>query len=157
MVRGVISGSRKYLRRVRPVPTQALFDSEADPRDTTNLWRDDLESRARLASRLDSYLAQRTSGIHLRILNEPGREPASGEAVLRTAGRFVDVSGSLLEDGSTATGLVYTYSVKEGRSLYGIPPRAGTSAHSTGRRASGSTRSGSGTGASGTMSWIPSR
>ena len=99
VVRGVISGSRKYLRRVRPVPTEALFDIEADPRDTTNLSRDDRESRARLAARLDSYLAQRTSGIHLRILNEAGREPASGEAVLRTTGRFVDVSGSMLEDG----------------------------------------------------------
>jgi arylsulfatase A-like enzyme len=96
-MRGVFAGSQKYLRRLRPAADEMLFDIEGDPGETLNLAELQVESRSRLAGRLDVYLATRSSGVHLRILNDHSRQSVGCEAVLSTTGRFIEVSGQLLE------------------------------------------------------------
>jgi hypothetical protein len=52
-----------------------------------------------LAPVLEAYLSEKSSGIHLRIVNDFPRPPVGCEARLHTTGRFVEVSGIRLEGG----------------------------------------------------------
>ena len=97
LIRGVVSGRHKYLRRTRPAPDEALFDLERDPTETAGGARAAAGPRARLGAALDAHLARRSSGIHLRIVQHAHGDPVGCEAVLTTTGRFVDVAGVRLE------------------------------------------------------------
>jgi arylsulfatase A-like enzyme len=99
VVRGILSESQKFLRRVRPTRGEALFHLERDPVERKNLAGMQSEARAELAARLDARLAERSRGVHLRILNDLDAGPVGCRAVLHTIGRFTEASGSHLEDG----------------------------------------------------------
>lgn len=97
LVRGVLSGPHKYLRRLRPNPSESLFDIEQDPAETEDLASEHPDVRLRLAASLDAYLARKSSGIHLRIVNDVEANPAGCEVLLQTTGHFVEVSAVRLE------------------------------------------------------------
>lgn len=99
MMRGVMSGSRKYLRRSRPRASESLYDLELDPSELQNLAGGRTVLRERMAANLDAYLGRRSSGIHLRIVNAPAGDPADCGALLETTGRFVEISAVRLEEG----------------------------------------------------------
>lgn len=97
LMRGVLSGPYKYLRRARPIASESLFNIDEDPFEEVNLAVSDPDSRSRLAATLDARLASTTSGVHLRILSGLVGPPVGCEAILATTGRFVEVSAPLLE------------------------------------------------------------
>ncbi len=97
LVRGVVSGSYKYLRRSRPTASEELFELDRDPDETENRADTDGPARQRMAASLDAHLAQRTSGVHLRVVSSPMSEALDCEVVLQTTGRFVDVEAVRLE------------------------------------------------------------
>jgi arylsulfatase A-like enzyme len=101
LVRGVLGGSHKYLRLLRPIASESLYDLERDPAETDNLAGVQTDSRMRLAATLDAYLSTKSSGIHLRIVNDFARDPVGCEVRLHTTGRFIDVSGVRLEAGDS--------------------------------------------------------
>ena len=97
LVRGVLSGSKKYLRRSRPAASETLFDLDRDPGETRDLAASEDESRSYFEALLDTHVAVHSSGIHLRIVNDLAPRPVGCEVVLRTEGRFVDVAPIRLE------------------------------------------------------------
>lgn len=97
LVRGVLSGPHKYLRRSRPTASESLYDIDHDPAETQDLASVHSDLRQRLGASLDAYLAKRTSGIQFRVVNDAAGEPSDCEVVLQTNGRFNDVSGVRLE------------------------------------------------------------
>ena len=97
LVRGVLGGPYKFLRRSRPIASESLYDIEQDPAETQDLASLGPDSRLRLGASLDAYLAARSSGIHLRVVNDPTGDPVGCAMLLRTKGRFVEVSGVRLE------------------------------------------------------------
>jgi arylsulfatase A-like enzyme len=97
LVRGVVSGSDKYLRRIRPEPEELLFDLGRDPGETDDLAARAGDRVARLSEALDAELARRSTGVHFRVWNDLGEKPNRCRTLLRTDGRFVDVSPHLLE------------------------------------------------------------
>lgn len=99
VIRGVMRWPLKYLRRVRPDEEELLFDVETDPQEKEDLTELDAKSRRRLAAALDRRLARTSSGVHLQILNGIRAPARDCQAVLRTTGRFVEVSGADLEAG----------------------------------------------------------
>ncbi len=99
LMRGLLAGPHKYLRRSRPSASEALFDLEQDPSEIENLARARAGTRERMAASLDAYLGRRSSGIHLRIVSEPDADAAGCEAHLETEGRFSDVAAVRLEPG----------------------------------------------------------
>jgi hypothetical protein len=99
LVRGVLSGSHKYLRRSRPIVSESLYDIERDPAETRDLASVQADPHRRLAAVLEAYLGEKSSGIHLRIVSDFPRRPVGCEARLHTTGRFVEVSGVRLEAG----------------------------------------------------------
>ena len=98
LMRGLLSGPSKYLRRSRPTESEALYDLERDPMERDDLAPTRTEARARMAATLDAYLGGRSSGIHLRLVKALDGDPVGCEALLETTGRFVDVSAVRLED-----------------------------------------------------------
>jgi hypothetical protein len=99
LLRGVLRGPHKYLRRTRPEAAELLFDIERDPAESTNLAAKQAEARADLAASLDAHLGKRSSGVHLRIVSEAAGDAVGAEVQLRTTGRFTGVSGVRLEPG----------------------------------------------------------
>ncbi len=97
LVRGVISGPHKYLRRLRPTATESLYDIEQDPAETKDLASERADAHQRLAGSLDAYLGRKSSGIHLRIVNDSAGDAADCEVLLQTTGRFLEASGVRLE------------------------------------------------------------
>ena len=97
LVRSVLSGSHKYLRRSRPTVSESLYDLERDPAESKDLAGSQADSRVRLAATLDAYLGAKSRGIHLRIVNDSTGDPVGCRAVLQTTGRFVEVSDVRLE------------------------------------------------------------
>lgn len=97
LIRGVVSGPHKYLRRSRPEESEALFDLARDPGEFEDRARLEPDARQRMAAALDAYLARESSGVHFRIVNAPASEPVGCEAVLQTDGRFVHASPIRLE------------------------------------------------------------
>ena len=97
IVRGVLNDAHKYLRRLRPAASESLYDLGKDPAEADNLAAERTDIKKRLANKLDAYLARKSSGIHLRILNDFASGSVECEARLRTTGRFVDVTGVRLE------------------------------------------------------------
>ena len=78
-------------------PRSHLYDIDHDPVEAEDLASAHSELRQRLGTSLDAYLAKRTSGIQLRIVNAAAGEPTGCEMLLRTKGRFTEVSGVRLE------------------------------------------------------------
>lgn len=99
LVRGVLSGPHKYLRRARPTVSESLYDLAQDPWETDDLAQTRQDVRERLAASLDAHLARRSSGIHLRLVNGATGDPADARVQLETTGRFAEVSGVRLEPG----------------------------------------------------------
>jgi arylsulfatase A-like enzyme len=99
LIRGVLDGPRKYLRRSRPEASESLYDLERDPAEHQDLADALADTRARMAALLDATLGRRASGVHLRLVNAPDGEPVRCEVRLTTTGRFVDVVPVRLEDG----------------------------------------------------------
>jgi arylsulfatase A-like enzyme len=97
LVRGVLSGSHKYVRRSRPTVSESLYDLERDPAETEDLAELRANSRRRMAATLDAYLGAKSRGIHLRIVNDSAGDPVRCEAALHTTGRFVEVSDLRME------------------------------------------------------------
>ena len=99
VVRGVLNGPHKYLRRTRPDAEESLYDLAQDPAEYEDLTNDRADIHRRLAASLDAHLARRSSGIHLRILNHAAGDAVGAEVQLQTTGRFTGVSGVRLEPG----------------------------------------------------------
>ena len=97
LVRGVLSGPHKYLRRSRPTASESLYDIDQDPVETEDLASVHPDLRLRFGAWLDAYLAKKTSGIHLRIVNDVAGDPTGCKVLLQTKGRFAEVSGVRLE------------------------------------------------------------
>ena len=98
-VRGVLSGPFKYLKRTRPEANEALFDLVRDPTESKDISADEQPLQARLAKSLNAHLAQRSSGVQLRIVNAAAGEPQRAEALIQTSGDFTEVMGIRLEQG----------------------------------------------------------
>jgi len=102
IVRGVRVGDLKYLRRLRPVEEQALFDLAADPGEKRDLLPSAPADVARLAHLLDTHITETVTGVHLRASNSEWGETRRCSIALRTTGRFVDLVTRALEDGDRA-------------------------------------------------------
>lgn len=97
LVRGLLKGTHKYLRRTRPGTEESLYDIERDPAESKNLASELTDLRLDLAASLDTQLAKRSSGVHFRLVNNGRGDPVDAEALLQTTGRFSGVSGVRLE------------------------------------------------------------
>jgi len=97
LVRGLLEGPLKYLRRSRPTESEALFDLERDPHETQDRAALEPGARQRLAAALDARIAQTSGGVHLHLVASPASGSVGYEAVLRTPGRFADVLSVRLE------------------------------------------------------------
>ncbi|MCB1761461.1 MAG: hypothetical protein KDI68_16950, partial [Gammaproteobacteria bacterium] len=98
-VRGVLSGPFKYLKRTSPEVNEALFDLLQDPTESKDISAQEQPLHARLAASLHAHLAQRSSGVQLRIVNAAADEPQRAEVLIETSGQFSDVVGIRLEQG----------------------------------------------------------
>lgn len=99
VVRGVLRGSTKYVRRLSPVQEEMLFDVEKDPGERDNRLAADPEATAELARMLDAYAADTSTGVHVRLINAGDERQRTCEGRLRTEGRFVDLSTRMTEAG----------------------------------------------------------
>ena len=99
IVRGVRVGDRKYLRRMRPVEGELLFDLASDPGETADLRESSPEEAAELAALLDAHTAAHSTGVHLRVIHSAWGTDRRCRARLETAGRFVQLATRLLEAG----------------------------------------------------------
>jgi arylsulfatase A-like enzyme len=99
VVRGVLRGATKYLRRLAPVEEEMLFDVEKDPGERDNRLAADPEATAELARMLDAYAADTSTGVHVRLINAGDQRQRTCEGRLRTEGRFVDLSTRMVEAG----------------------------------------------------------
>jgi hypothetical protein len=99
-VRGVLRGSTKFLRRVRPEARVELYDTARDPGEATNMAPEATSEVARFEAELDARLAEASTGVHLRVLNERGWRADGCEVHLRTTGRFeADFTPVSIEEG----------------------------------------------------------
>jgi len=97
LVRGVLGGSDKYLRRSQPTRAESLFDLDRDPGETVDLAGSREAARSQLAAALDAHVAASSSGIHVRVVNDLAPHPVDCEVELGTGGRFEDVAAIRLE------------------------------------------------------------
>lgn len=97
LIRGVVGSRYKYLRDSRPASSERLFDLAHDPRERASAAPAEPDLRARSSAALDTHLARRSNGIHLRVVHAPRGTPVGCEARVTTTGRFVDVAGVRLE------------------------------------------------------------
>lgn len=99
-IRGVLRGETKFLRRVRPEARVELYDVSEDPGEARNRAPESQAEVERFAVELDAYLAQHSTGVHLRVLNAPGWRADGCEVRLRTDGRFeADFTSVSIEEG----------------------------------------------------------
>ena len=95
VVRGVLHGSRKYIRRLGPVAGEMLFDVVNDPGERENLLAADPETAARLGRMLDTY--ERDTSGQAPAPEKPRDVPAAVQDRLRALG-YAGAPGSGEDD-----------------------------------------------------------
>ena len=98
----VLAGAYKYVEVASPEERCMLFDLGRDPEEKSNLFGDDSAVVRRLDEQLNSYVADSTAGLHLRLVNEGGTTDRVVEGLLKTDGHFVAVREVQLEEGDQA-------------------------------------------------------
>jgi arylsulfatase A-like enzyme len=98
IVRGVRLHDLKYLRRLRPVQEERLFDVAVDPGEQVDRAASAPADAARLSRLLDTHLAATSTGIHLLVSNSETSGPHVCFAAARTTGRFVHMATRLFEE-----------------------------------------------------------
>jgi len=94
----VLAGRWKLIRGTSPEPFQRLYDLDEDPGETRDVASENLDVVAALSRRLDAESMAGASGFHLIVENTPRAGVERVEARLSTSGRFVEVSGTGLEE-----------------------------------------------------------
>jgi arylsulfatase A-like enzyme len=95
VVRAVLHGSRKYIRRLGPEAGEMLFDVENDPGERENLLAADPQTAVTLGGMLDAY-ERHTSGV-VPPAGKPPDVPAAVQDRLRALG-YVGTPGPEEED-----------------------------------------------------------
>lgn len=88
VIKGVLDGPLKYVRREGPKFKESLFNIITDPDERNDLIESHEKEARKLAALLDEYTMGASTGVHLRLINANNAPDRVCIGELRTEGRF---------------------------------------------------------------------